>query len=294
MAPSFDVTYESVDIEVCAANTFGAGLPASPIRLKLSGYAPAAIMVSSALFYYFFLVPVAFPQSKPDEKDTASIAFLKSWRSGHNLFLFLYSAVCCFSTAAWLFSEGQLFDWHALLCTPVEGTWLRFLSTTFTLSKIVEWVDTAFLVWLGSTPPQFLHKYHHATTFWLFCFVMNMPGPEKFGLLMNGGVHTLMYSHYWRSWPKGLVPIITVLQIAQLATVTYAWAVSPGECMDSSFSGFDVARLLPSTDFILAFLTPYAMVPVFLWLFIVFFVKRFILKKSKGGGASKKSKSKKG
>ena len=141
MAPSFDVTYESVDIEVCAANTFGAGLPASPIRLKLSGYAPAAIMVSSALFYYFFLVPVAFPQSKPDEKDTASIAFLKSWRSGHNLFLFLYSAVCCFSTAAWLFSEGQLFDWHALLHKKLTPPWVPEVRDPFDVSNFEPDID---------------------------------------------------------------------------------------------------------------------------------------------------------
>lgn len=30
---------------------------------------------------------------------------------------------------------------------------------------------------------------------------------------------TYRYSHYWRPWPKAIVPIITVLQIAQLATV---------------------------------------------------------------------------
>ena len=67
-----------------------------------------------------------------------------------------------------------------------------------------------------ATPPPSLAADHHATTFWLFCFVMNLPGPEKFGLLMNGGVHTLMYSHYWRQWPKAFVPLITGLQIMQL------------------------------------------------------------------------------
>jgi hypothetical protein len=33
------------------------------------------------------------------------------------------------------------------------------------------------------------------------------------------GVIVGRYSHYWRPWPKAIVPIITVLQIAQLATV---------------------------------------------------------------------------
>merc|ERR1740139_832074 len=135
--------------------------------------------------------------------------------------------------------------------------------------------STAFFVWLGKNPPGFLHTYHHATTFWLFCFVSNFPGPEKFGMLLNGFVHTLMYSHYYRSWPKPLVPIITVLQIGQLSLVTYAWTVSPAECPNAAFTTAPTYHLLE-------YLTPYTMVPVFLWLFIVFFVKRFILLKPKG------------
>ena len=114
------------------------------------------------------------PATKPSTEEAK--ARVKSWRDIHNLSLFVYSAFCCGATAASLYADGQLFDWHALLCTPVEGTWVRFLSATFTFSKLVEWIDTAFLVWLGSSPPLFLHKYHHATTFWLFCIVMNMPG----------------------------------------------------------------------------------------------------------------------
>ena len=82
------------------------------------------------------------------------------------------------------------------------------------------------------------------------------------------------FSHYWRSWPKSLVPVITVLQIAQLATVTYAWTVSPAECPAAPFAS-------GPKDYLPEFLTPYAMVPVFLYFFVVFFFKRFILKKPK-------------
>ena len=87
-------------------------------------------------------------------------------------------------------------------------------------------------------------------------------------------------SHYWRPWPKALVPAITVLQIAQLAVVTYAWTVSPGECPAERWAK-------APEEHVLAYLTPYAMVPVFLWLFVVFFVKRFILQKPKGDKAKR-------
>ena len=169
----------------------------------------------------------------------------------------------------------------------MEDTWIRALSTTFTISKLVEWIDTAFIIWLGNNPPIFLHTYHHATTFWLFCMVMNMPGTEKFGLMMNGFVHTLMYSHYWRSWGKTplkpLIPVITVLQIIQLATVTYTWTVNPYEC------GANSRYSTAPTTFLPEFLTPYAMVPVFLYYFLKYFVGRFILKSSPKSKPSKAS-----
>lgn len=271
-----DVTYERANIELVAKGVFGGGMPAETIRLQLDNYVPAMIMVSSGVLYWFFLVPIFFPATKPS--DEAAVKSRSSLRSIHNVILFLYSAFCCISTAIYLHMEGQLFsngqfwDWHALLCTPVEGTWLRGLSITFVVSKLYEWGDTAFLIWCGKRPPQFLHLYHHATTFWLFCLVINMPGPEKFGLLMNGGVHMLMYSHYWKSWPKALVPLITILQIMQLATVTYAWSVNPAECPEATYSD--------ASSYPFEFFTPYLMVPVYLWFFIVFFVKRFICGKS--------------
>jgi hypothetical protein len=277
MARLFDVTYREADFEVIPEALLGSW-PPEAIRLKLSGYAPAILMVSSFLAYYLVLLPFVFPATKP--VDTVSIERCKRHRDVHNLLLCLYSCLCCFSTAFYLHERGQLFDWHALLCDPVEGTWLRPLSVTFTLSKLVEWIDTAFIIWLGRNPPGFLHKYHHATTFWLFCIVPNLPGPEKLGLLLNGFVHTLMYSHYFKAWPKHLVPAITILQIAQLSVVTYAWTVSPAQCPDATFAA------APSEHF-LEYMTPYAMVPVFLWLFILFFVRRFVLKKPKGGEKKK-------
>ena len=214
----------------------------------------------------------------------------KRLRDVHNLILCLYSGFCGFSVAYELQirqeGAGGLFNWHSLLCNPVEGTWLRPLSITFTISKIIEMIDTAFIIWLGKHPPVFLHTYHHATTFWLFCLVMNLPGPEKLGMLLNGFVHFLMYSHYYKSWSKQYVPIITILQILQLTTVIYAWYASPSECAsDDPPPAFVTAK----NDHFLEFNTPYTMAPVYLALFVVLFVKRFIFKKGKGNGGGSNS-----
>lgn len=278
---ALDVTYASIDLELVARDTFGVGMPAAAIRLKLSSHIPLVLMMGSSVLYYFVLVKKVYPALRP--ATAAGKAKWNAARDAWNLSLFLFSAVCCGSAAVTLYQDGQLFvagSWEAIHCRPVEGTWMRALSTAFTLSKIAEMGDTAFIITLGSKPPEFLHLYHHATTFMLFLFVMCMPGPEKFGLLLNGGVHTAMYSHYWRSWPKPLVPLITIGQICQLAFVTYSWTVSPSVCPTARFAG--APRALP-----LEFGTPYLLVPVYLYFFLVFFAKRFL-----GLGGKKSARSK--
>ena len=275
---TFDVDYTSASIELFPRDAFYPGMPAAPYRLILSDHVPLMLMAGSAILYWFILVPHVFPALRPDGANAK--ARWTRMRNAWNCFLFLFSAFCCGTAIVMLWQDGQLFQsgsWERLHCTPVEGTRLRAVSTFFTISKLWEWGDTLFLITLGSKPPEFLHLYHHATTFWLFCIVMNMPGPEKCGLLLNGGVHTLMYSHYWKPWPKPLVPLITIAQIFQLGFVTYSWTINPGTCATAAFS--NAPNELP-----IAFATPYAMVPVYLYFFLVFFAKRFL-----GIGGKKKS-----
>jgi len=225
------------------------------------------------------------------EVEAASVPFagVEKARDIHNMLLFAFSAFSCFGTAYYLYTTGQMFpgdgriwDWNKICCTPVEGTILRPMSVAFSLSKIWEWGDTLFIIWLGSRQPIFLHKYHHATTFWLFCCVMNMPGPEKFGMLMNGGVHTMMYHHYWKRWPESIAWIITVLQMMQLAFVTYTWYLNPAECPAASFTD-------APTELRAEYLTPYFMVPVFLFFFMKFFVGRFMFPAKKAKKVEAKS-----
>ena len=274
---SWGIRYEVVDFELVPAGAFGAGQPAAPTRLALAGYVPALCMVGSFVLYWFILLPIVFPATRPT--TDAGKKTLATVRDLHNIALCLYSGVACFATLHHMHSNNQI-PWLTadglarFMCEPVEGTWLRVLSVTFTLSKIWEWVDTAFIVWLGNRPPGFLHTYHHATTFWLFCIIMNQPGSEKSGMLFNGFVHFLMYSHYFRSWPKPLVPLITILQIMQLFTVLWIYTVNHKWCPASDFSA-DARALSPE------FLSSYATVPVFLFFFIKFFVERWVCPKPK-------------
>ena len=272
---SWDVRYEETNLEIVPADAFGPGKPAEPIRLVLGGYIPAALMASTFVLYWFILLPFVFPATRPSTE--AGKKALGTLRDFHNLALCLYSGCACFGTLYFMRANNQI-PWltgdglSRFMCEPVEGTWLRVLSATFTLSKLWEWVDTAFIVWLGNRPPGFLHTYHHATTFWLFCLVMNQPGPEKVGMLLNGFVHFLMYSHYFRSWPKALVPLITVLQICQLCTALWVYTINHEACPDSRFSA-DARAWTPE------FISSYATVPVFIFFFVKFFIERWVCPK---------------
>jgi len=275
--PSWGIRYEAVDFQLSPANAFFGVWPEEEIRLQLDGYKPAAIFAGSFVLYWFILLPFVFPATRPTSE--AGKKALNSVRDVHNIFLCVYSGIACFGTLYYLYTHNLL-NYHDFLCAPLEGTPIRLLSVTFTISKIWEWVDTAFIVWLGNRPPGFLHTYHHATTFWLFCFVMNQPGSEKSGLVFNGFVHFLMYSHYFRSWPKALVPLITILQIAQLVASLTIYTVNANECPEADFAE-------DANNLSIEFLSSYATVPVFIFFFVKFFINRWIFPAKKDTDAKK-------
>lgn len=230
---------------------------------------PIPVMLGfGSVVVYLFLIFVLFPMFRPTS-DWGKSA-LKSGAKFHFAVLFLYSAGCCILTFRHLILTGEFYSFQAYMCNPLPG-YLRLVSLTFTLSKVVEWGDTAVDIWKGRTPAQigFLHCYHHATTFLLFLLVINFPGTEKAGMLLNGFVHTLMYYHYAFRLPKFARPIITALQIVQLISVTYLWYATPDTCpAHASFI----------EDHTLEFYVPYALVPVYALFFIRFFIESYIIK----------------
>jgi hypothetical protein len=198
----------------------------------------------------------------------------------HHVGLFFYSLVACLATLMHCFNSGELTSLTALNCTPAPG-WLLLLALTFTASKIWEWGDTAIFLGRGQSLRKIglLHLYHHASTFWCCLIVTSFPGSLKGGLLLNGGVHTLMYAHYAWRLPKPLRPIITISQILQLAFLTWQWHVTPQMC--PQFSSYPEKH---PVEFVL----PYLMVPVFLVLFLKFFVDSYICPRRRAGGGEAK------
>ena len=224
---------------------------------------------------YLLLITTGFPWFKSKFND--------SFAKIHYTLLFFYSLFSFSSALFYILQTKEIVHWSNFLCIPIPS-WLRVISITFTISKIWEWFDTAILISKGHSLSKigFLHIYHHATTFLLFLCVMNFPGGEKSGMLLNGFVHTLMYYHFAFRLPRFLRPVITALQIIQLLTVTYIWRVVPNVCPEYQH--------FPNENF-LAYLVPYALVPVYLLFFFKFFIQQYLLvpaKKSKSSSRKEK------
>jgi hypothetical protein len=239
-------------------------IPYTNIIVELTSPWSYIVSWGSCLIYLLLIVSI-FPRLKSRLSPTVSKL--------HYALLFVYSLVAFLAVLIYIILTDEINNWSRFICAPLPG-WLRLISISFTLSKIWEWFDTAILQSKGQSLKKigFLHIYHHATTFLLFLVVMNFPGAEKCGMLLNGFVHTLMYYHFAFRLPKFLRPFITVLQILQLMTVTYVWHNVPSSC--SIYSHF------PQENY-LEYVTPYALVPVYCLFFFKFFFEQYILVPSK-------------
>ena len=166
------------------------------------------------------------------------------------------------------------------VCIPVA--WhtkdLTLWGFLFSLSKVLELFDTAFIV-LRKTPLIFLHWYHHITVLiftWYIHFTWMALG--QWFTPVNALVHMLMYSYYALraagfKLPSNLMQVITVLQITQMFVGLFANLVAVRELYHErpcylTWQGFAFSMFIYST---------YAL------LFLHFFYQRYM----KGQSAKK-------
>lgn len=110
-------------------------------------------------------------------------------------------ALCIFSTLALLGVTPNLLEnflSHGIVDSFCRhfGGYSSVWSLLFALSKVVELLDTAFIV-LRKSPLIVLHWYHHASVMiWTWYYLAYPIGITQFCLIMNCAVHSVMYLHY--------------------------------------------------------------------------------------------------
>jgi hypothetical protein len=125
--------------------------------------------------------------------------------------------------------------YHALPCNDYnqKNPALAKLLWLFYVSKVWDFWDTIFIV-LGKKWRQlsFLHVYHHVTIFlfyWLNAHV-NYDGDIYVTIVLNGFIHTVMYTYYFvcmhtkvpetgKSLPIWWKSSLTLLQLMQFVTM---------------------------------------------------------------------------
>lgn len=207
-----------------------------------------------------------------------------------NLFLSLYSLLAFVRITPQLFHNLASDTLRTNLCADPEASFGRgsvgLYIQSFVWSKFAELIDTLFII-VHKKPLIFLHWYHHVTVllYTWDAYVTRAPGGPIF-MSMNCAVHFIMYGYYFlmtiKAKPKWMNAVfITVAQIAQMV-VGVATAVM-------SFYFFVTSEderscEITKSNLVSAFL----MYGSYLFLFLQFFVKRYLLGNKKAGFAGKK------
>jgi len=229
------------------------------------------------VFIAVYLLAIYFGQnymkSRPPFKLRGALLF---W----NLFLGTFSAFGAWRTISVLAHQMSEDGFHEAVCgnVPTEvkqgmGIYMWY----FAISKFFELLDTAFIV-LRKSPLIFLHWYHHMTV----CFFVWSSGAYPSNIQMyfcaiNLLVHAVMYTYYALKVanirvPKQISMVITSMQLIQmlcgvyLTAYSYRMKTTPGIGCCIRSEAFTIAVTIYSSYFLL---------------FLNFFVRAYVFKKSK-------------
>lgn len=158
------------------------------------------------------------------------------------------------------------------VCSSLRDEQTLFWLVLFTLSKVVEFGDTAFVV-LRKSPLIFLHWYHHITVS-LYTWYNAGRLSDSVGhwfAWMNFGVHAVMYTYYaFKAMglrvPKGISKLVTMLQLLQFTVGLVCILIASWH----HFQGHDC---FTSSEFIISGLLLYGS---YLVLFVSFFYNRYL------------------
>jgi len=149
---------------------------------------------------------------------------LKSGLAYWNLLLAVFSFLGAVRTVPHLLYFMASASFKTTVCQAPDLTFgdgaTGFWCLLFTLSKLFELFDTAFIV-MRKKKLLFLHWYHHVTVLLFTWFSYKARHPGIYFIAMNYSVHAFMYFYYYlmaiKAKPKWLNPMwITTIQINQM------------------------------------------------------------------------------
>ncbi|ESW20492.1 hypothetical protein PHAVU_006G213700 [Phaseolus vulgaris] len=125
---------------------------------------------------------------------------LKPITALHNLLLLLLSLLMLLGTSLTLLTHTPHLHWAICFPPHTKPTGpLFFWAYIFYLSKILEFLDTLFIILSRSTRRlTFLHVYHHSTVLLMsYLWLQTSQSLFPVALLTNASVHVIMYAYYF-------------------------------------------------------------------------------------------------
>lgn len=164
--------------------------------------------------------------------------FGSTFRVAYNVAQSLLSLAYTALLLYWVADRVQRAGWLGAACAPLYTSWgkspgadepLYLLYGANAAMRAIDFFDTVLILDSG-TPVTFLHAYHHVATFVLVCVQYADKTPFAWlTLLVNGGVHTIMYVYY-ALCSAGYKPawkrFVTRLQIAQFVLILLAYGAT--------------------------------------------------------------------
>eukprot|EP00933_Yihiella_yeosuensis_P038614 TRINITY_DN32542_c0_g1_i1.p1 TRINITY_DN32542_c0_g1~~TRINITY_DN32542_c0_g1_i1.p1 ORF type:complete len:332 (-),score=74.89 TRINITY_DN32542_c0_g1_i1:137-1132(-) len=101
---------------------------------------------------------------------------------------------------------------------------MAFVLHVFYLSKVLDFADTVFMIVKSNwRQVSFLHVYHHASIFLLYWLNSNVntDGDIYFTIVLNGGIHFIMYGYYLASTFNVAVPMFIKKSITNCQLVQF-------------------------------------------------------------------------
>jgi len=227
-------------------------------------------------------------------KHTKLAPLVKPYMMAWNLFLSVLSGGMFLGIAIPYFNYYWAFGLWDVVCDEpqrfsVPGVNVVWIAL-FGYSKFFELVDTFFLIMKNpERPVAFLNWYHHVTVMWFTWYASNWRLSVGMAFAsMNSIVHMFMYWYYYQT-ERGIYPswakLLTIGQISQMVVglgmnIAWAWGYTNG--YGCSCDRSDVILVMG--------LVMYAS---YLFLFLKFFVERYVLSSKKGGGGGQEDSKKK-
>jgi len=167
----------------------------------------------------------------------------------HNILLCIYSLWTFILSWKIQIESTQKRGVFQTYCDHDEISWdqgMGYLMWLFYISKYYEYMDTLILIIKGKNP-SFLQEYHHVgIVISIWALVVTRTGVGYWMMLINSGVHTVMYAYYATTvYPmtRGLLSIvkkyITMMQISQFVIAVTGLSFP---IMLASFMGIYIGR----------------------------------------------------